>query len=919
MADQDALPAPPPVAQGQPELSSSHVSEHTQSADEVTGDSAPEDAQTELQSNPSHGQDDTRDAATHRVEEEHEEPPAAAPSALSMPEKVQDALRLVHQAKLDDAEKATTTATTTTTDSTPSARLPDDSQADHDAHESDSQRASHTDSKPTLPSLATETISAPADATPAKDQPLSAPSRPAVPVSPSISIAATDPIILGLAVVDFNHLVGPQVEYAHPKELLEDEDLVKSLPFLALPDGSHLSDEDFCYFHLNCPKLSDSTIFGISCNRQIASDALLKKGAEVTRSTVQKAVVVLAKEPVFGPIREKLGIVTRAFFAQGDLGDVDILVEFHATLEVGLQCGGLAEDRETVMYMGTSIRELVHKWHFKTLMLVKLLLLQRRIMFFGYPVERLCTYQYSLVSLIPSLLLNLQDASDPQAKSQESRAEQAESLRTSDRKSLMKYLGMPLNIFGESSFFQPYCPLQQIDLLQSRSWLVGTSNSIFKQQKDCKIDVVVDLETSTLEFQDLRLQQIVGLTPADRKWMDEIVHTVNETWNPADPTRPTSMGYHGSDDYLRAKFEDYICAMLSSTRYADFLAKSDPDQVSITAPDASSSHHFGTEYLAALRGTNAFAIWQRTTDPMLFDIVDHKHPCEGKTSAIEDVGLRLSAGLHDLRLEENLGPTREAIGSAIQAGGANIYRLASNFRTDFAKFRAAQLAGGVNPMGMLGGLGGGAAGGEDKDRSQLQAATGSGGAASLTPSSASSSSSAATGSAAGAGQGKGTITGEAIDASGRRTNRSSLRPLSLVGGTSLSTTGGAVPTNTIHTSNANANASTAAGAGTTTASTLTGFHANEAMNAASQAAAQAGTQVRAAFGSFGSFLSSRQKAWSASRTPSSSSSVTPAPAPAPSSSSTQQQQQQQQQQQGGGTATEPSSTDLASDTTPSAP
>lgn len=30
-----------------------------------------------------------------------------------------------------------------------------------------------------------------------------------------------------------------------------------------------------------------------------------------------------------------------------------------------------------------------------------MLLLQRRIMLFGYPVEMLCTYQYSLVSLIP--------------------------------------------------------------------------------------------------------------------------------------------------------------------------------------------------------------------------------------------------------------------------------------------------------------------------------------------------------------------------------------------------------------------------------------------------------------------------------------------------------------------------------------
>jgi hypothetical protein len=41
------------------------------------------------------------------------------------------------------------------------------------------------------------------------------------------------------------------------------------------------------------------TIFGISCNRQIAASDLLVKGADVTRSTVQKAVIVLASRPVF--------------------------------------------------------------------------------------------------------------------------------------------------------------------------------------------------------------------------------------------------------------------------------------------------------------------------------------------------------------------------------------------------------------------------------------------------------------------------------------------------------------------------------------------------------------------------------------------------------------------------------------------
>ena len=632
---------------------------------------------------------------------------------------------------------------------------------------------------------------------------------------------SAEPVILGIAVVDFNHLVGPQVEYTYPKELQQDEDLVKSLPFLALPDGSHLSDEDFCYFHLHCPKLSNSTIFGISCNRQIAADALLKKGAEVTRSTVQKAIVVLAKEPIFGPIREKLGIVTRAFFAQGDLADVEILDDFYATLEIGLQSGGMSEDRETVMYMGTSLRELVHKWRFKTLMLVKLLLLQRRVMFFGYPVEQLCNYQYSLVSLIPGLLLSLQSAGDPNLHRVAAQLEVADSLRSSDRKSLLKFLGMPLDIFGQDAFFQPYCPLQQIDLLKARTWLVGTSNSIFKQQRECKIDVIVDLEHAHLEFQDPKLHQIVNLTPEDRKWMDEVISAVVETWNPDDPTRPTSMGFHGSDDYLRIRFEDYICAMLSSVKYADFLGKSDAEQVAIQAPDASTTSSFGAEFLTALRATEAFSSWNSITDPMLFDIVDHKHPCEGKTSAIEDVGLRLSAGLHDLRLEENLAPTREAIGSALQAGSANFYRLASNLGKDIAKFRANHIAathsvGGEGTATNAGGMGGFTSGFGFFGSNASPSPSGQGAS-----------------STAGAVRASGSITGEAIDADGQHTDRS-----------------GRVSTGEATNSGA-------------------AFNANEALNAAGQAAAQAGTQVRAALGNFGSFLSARQKQWAASRSNSS--------------------------------------------------
>lgn len=131
------------------------------------------------------------------------------------------------------------------------------------------------------------------------------------------------------------------------------------------------------------PTLARSTIFGISCNRQIQSEQLLVRGKDVTRSTVQKALVVLASRPIFGPLRDKLGVITRAFFAQKDFTDTSLLTDLYGSLVNPATDGAVGSDEETDeaggMYMGTSLREFVHRFRFRTLMLVKLLMLQRKV------------------------------------------------------------------------------------------------------------------------------------------------------------------------------------------------------------------------------------------------------------------------------------------------------------------------------------------------------------------------------------------------------------------------------------------------------------------------------------------------------------------------------------------------------------
>lgn len=167
--------------------------------------------------------------------------------------------------------------------------------------------------------------------------------------------------------------------------------------------------------------------------------------------------------------------------------------------------------------------------------------------------------------------------------------------------------------------------------------------------------------------------------------MDQVIQVVQETWNENDPAQPVMMQYEGSDDYLRARFEEYVFGFLATAKYTSLLPPRTPDAP--VDPNSPISQ-FGTEAIQLFRTSRVFSEWNSLTDETLCDLIGCKHPCSGKVTALSDAALRLSAGLHDLRIDESLAPTREAIGAALQAGSAGLSKVASSWRSDLARFNS---------------------------------------------------------------------------------------------------------------------------------------------------------------------------------------------------------------------------------------
>ena len=110
---------------------------------------------------------------------------------------------------------------------------------------------------------------------------------------------------------------------------------------------------------------------------------------------------MLSRLPLYGLIEAKLEMITHAYFRELDFSKVSLLEETYHNLNAQLNVG-LMQSSE--LFLGLTPRQLVVTFHHKIVVLFKLLLLERKVLFYKSPVKELCVSILSLCSLMPGLI-----------------------------------------------------------------------------------------------------------------------------------------------------------------------------------------------------------------------------------------------------------------------------------------------------------------------------------------------------------------------------------------------------------------------------------------------------------------------------------------------------------------------------------
>ena len=368
------------------------------------------------------------------------------------------------------------------------------------------------------------------------------------------------PILL-IALISFHHKKGSIIEYSFPPKeslhknsnisyLIENknisiekfvEDLFQKLTYICLPDGIHCTKSDTQFFIIqdyNYP------LYGISCYEQIKSQR--DDTIENTRNFIQKSLCILTIVPLYSPLYAKLSVTLETFFNQTSLKDKNIINDLYQNFFLD----GETNFRLDEMNFVFASRKLLCFTKEKIFLILKMILLEKRILIFSNISGNVCSFLYNLLVLNPGqILFNLKNGND-----------------IKNYLKHLKFYGLPLKIFHENYKIYPLVSLYEIDQIEQEknvNYIMGTTNQLIWNEtfEKKKVDLMINIDKmEIIPFYKKHNKEIFEYNKEEKDIFANIENKLNDnnvTYNNTNWLNSNEIDDE-IDDFIRNEFVKYF-------------------------------------------------------------------------------------------------------------------------------------------------------------------------------------------------------------------------------------------------------------------------------------------------------------------------------------------------------------------------
>lgn len=191
----------------------------------------------------------------------------------------------------------------------------------------------------------------------------------------------------------------------------------------------------------------------------------------------------------------------------------------------------------------------------------------------------------------------------------------------------------------------------------------------------------------TVDITSPSLRTALHLTASDRRWIDFLAQSIQDTWDESNPSRPKDLGYIASEDFIRLQFEEYLLALLSAVKYHLYLQT--PQHTAMSSIEGDPMTDFNLDWLDSWQRSPSYQLFNEKSESHLFDVVEPRHPTAGNLN-FDDIQRRVAMQVQTLHLDERFATGREAFSKHLATGQKKVSTAFNQFWSDLETMRENQ-------------------------------------------------------------------------------------------------------------------------------------------------------------------------------------------------------------------------------------